>query len=205
MAAAKEHPMSTDNAPSLPSSPPAPRPSRLRRFLVGSALVVFGAMIGVGTTALSQDYGPRRGWHDDGPRGGPGGSGRLGWHGGPMGGGPFLTPGRIERLVDRGLWAADASSDQKQKITAILRAAADDLYALRQKHLDGRKEIADTLAAPTIDRDKLETLRAQQMQLAEAASKRLTAAVADAGDVLTPAQRAELAKRIEERGRWFRG
>jgi periplasmic protein CpxP/Spy len=217
--------MSSESPSSASTSPPPQRARRARRILVGSVLVLSGAVVGVGTTALSQDYGPRWGWHDSGPRGGydgrrdrrdsdddfgrrgssDGRSGGHGWRSGHFGGELFFTPGHIERMVDRLARAVDASSEQKQKLSAVFRGAADDLYALRQKRLDGRKQIADVLTAPTIDRGKLEALRAAQMQQADAASKRLTAAVADAGDVLTPAQRGELAKRIEERHRWIRG
>jgi hypothetical protein len=42
------------------------------------------------------------------------------------------------------------------------------------------------------------------MKLADAATKRITDAVADIGEVLTPAQRADLAQRVERWQRWFR-
>src|ERR1700754_2590739 len=185
--------------------PQPPRRSRVRSALVGGALILSGVVIGVGTSAVSQDYGSRSGWFDGprwhhggrcgsrdddgrgqrGPRMGYDGDrdhgpGRgWGWHhhGGRFGGMGVLTPGRIERVVDRVLWPVDGSSDQKQKIGAILRTAADDLYPLREQHLEARKQIRDVLAAPTIDRAKLEALRAQQMQLADTASKRITAAI----------------------------
>jgi|SRR5215470_3561467 len=203
--------MSSESPSSAPNAQQPQRASRARRILVGGVLVLSGVVVGVCTTALSQDYGPRWGWHDSGPHGrhdgwrnerdGSGYFGRRGWRRGHFGGGSFFTPGRVERMVNRVARAVDASSEQKQKITEVFRGAADDLNALRQKRLDGRKQMVEVLAAPTIDRGKLEALRAAQMQLADAASKRLTAAVADAGDVLTPAQRTELAKRIEERQR----
>jgi len=229
--------MSISETPATPAAPQSPRRSRLRSVLVGSALILSGVMIGVATTAVSQDYGRDRGWFDGprwhdrggyrdddrGPRGrmsdddrgpragmsdddrdGDGGASR-GWHwhrgGGRFGGGQFLTPGRIERMVNRVLWVVDGSSDQKQKIGAILRTAADDLYPLREKHMEGRRQIREVLAAPTIDRARLEALRVEQMQIADTASKRITAAIADAGDVLTPAQRAELGKRFDQHAR----
>jgi Spy/CpxP family protein refolding chaperone len=225
--------MSISETPATPAAPQPPRRSRLRRVLVGGALILSGVVIGVATTAVSQDYGRDRGWFDGprwhdrggyrdddrGPRGGDrGGAGDrsmgdndrdgdrrpgFAWHhgGGRFGGGQFLTPGRIERMVNRVLWVVDGSTDQKQKIGAILRSAADDLYPLREKHMEGRQQIREVLAAPTIDRAKLEALRVQQMQLADTASKRLTAAIADAGDVLTPAQRADLGKRFDQHAR----
>jgi Spy/CpxP family protein refolding chaperone len=145
----------------------------------------------------------------DGPRGwfgrdrdGRGWGGDPGWHGHRFGGlgGPGLTPGRIERIVNRIGWAVDASTEQKQKLTDIMQRAANDLAPLREKHLDGRRQIREVLAAATIDRGKLESLRADQMKLADAASQRITTAFADAADVLTPAQRADLARRLERFG-----
>jgi len=55
------------------------------------------------------------------------------------------------------------------------------------------------LSQDHVDRAALETLRAEQLQLAEQASRRLTQALADVADVLTVAQRKQLAERI---GRW---
>jgi Spy/CpxP family protein refolding chaperone len=138
----------------------------------------------------------RRGWRDDGPRG---------WRDdGPMRRGGFF-PGRMERTVDRVLWSVDASREQREKITTIIDRAVDDLFALRERHLDGRRQIRDALAATNIDRGRIEALRGEQMQLAEAASKRITDALADAAEVLSPEQRSQLARLIERWQRWFRG
>jgi protein CpxP len=190
----------TEPFPSAPApAQPAPKRSRLRRVLFASALLLTGGVIGAvvagPTIAQRWDGGPP--WahgHGHGPRhdmGGPGGR--------------MFFPGHIERGVERLGWATDASSEQKTKINAIAQKAADDIFALRAKHLEARKQIIDTLAAPTIDRAKLETLRVDQMKLADAAAKRVTDAVADIGDVLTPAQRADLGQRVERWHRWFRG
>lgn len=111
----------------------------------------------------------------------------------------MFGPGSVERMVERLTYATDASSEQKQKMNAIAQRAAEDVLALRDKHLAGRKQMRDILAAPSIDRAKLESLRAEQMKLADDASKRVTAAVADIAEVLTPMQRADLAKRMERR------
>jgi Spy/CpxP family protein refolding chaperone len=121
------------------------------------------------------------------------------------GGAHMLFPGPIERGVERLAWATDASTEQKQKMNAIAQKAADDIFALRQQHLEARKQVVATLAAPTIDRAKLEQLRTDQMKLADTATKRVTDAVADIAEVLTPAQRADLAQRFERWQRWFHG
>lgn len=147
----------------------------------------------------------RGGWFDREGRGGWfGREGRGGWHGGPAFGGgfggPFLTPGRIERMVDRLAWAVDASSEQKQKIRDVVQRAADDLRPLREKHLDFRRQVREAVTAPTIDRAKLESIRAEHMKLADQASQRITTALAEAADVLTPEQRGNLGRQLERFG-----
>jgi Spy/CpxP family protein refolding chaperone len=193
--------MSTDPFPAPPVQP-APKPRRLRRFLFASALLVTGGAIGAVIA------GPVRSQGWSGPWGGP--PMHHGWNAPhhEMGGGfgdRMFFPGRIERGVDRLGWAVDASSEQKQKINAITQKAADDIFELRAKHLEARKQLVETLAAPTVDRAKLETLRADQMKLADTATKRVADAVADVAEVLTPAQRADLARRFERWQRWRRG
>jgi len=148
--------------------------------------------------------GPRMGWRDrDGPR--------MGWRGGDMGdrggermggrGFGMMFPGAIERRVNRVLGLVDASTEQRQKVRSILEAAGNDLYPIRQQRAENRKQIREALAAATIDRAKIETLRQAQLKLHDSASKRLTDAITDAAEVLTAAQRAELAKRMEQRRR----
>ncbi len=184
--------------PAAAPQPPRPR-SRLRRFLVVTALLLTGGVIGAGVHSAAHGFG--HGWRHGGP---------PGWYyygGGDRDdiGGRFFLPGRIERGVERALWSVDASTEQQQKITSILQRAADDLYALRAQHLEGRRQIRDALAAATIDRGKIEALRTEQMKLADAATKRLSEAIADAAETLNAAQRGELARRLERWQRWRRG
>ena len=195
------------NSPSAqPPAPPAPvqKPRRLRRFAFATALLLTGGVIGavIAGPVRGQGWGPGwggPGWHHDhSPR-------HMGRGMGGDFGGRMFFPGPIERGVERLGWIADASTDQKQKINAIAQKAADDIFALRAKHLEARKQVVELLAAPTVDRAKLEALRAEQMKLAETATKRVTDAVADVADVLTPAQRADLGQRVERWQRWFRG
>jgi len=118
---------------------------------------------------------------------------------GGRGFGGMMFPGAIERRVNRVLGLVDASTEQRQKVRAILEAAGNDLYPIRQQRMENRKQIGQALAAATIDRAKIEQLRQEQLKLDDTASKRMTDAITDAAEVLTPAQRAELAKRMERR------
>ena len=119
-----------------------------------------------------------------------------------MFGGEALDPvernHRIEYGVNRALSKVDATDEQKKKITAIVQSASTDLRSLRQKRMDTRKAMREAMEAPTIDRAKLEKLRGEQMQVADAASKRFVQAMTDAGEVLTADQRQKFFKNLEE-------
>jgi periplasmic protein CpxP/Spy len=178
-----------DETPQSPQSPAEPaRPSR-RRFLRRAAVVtaVTVAAAGIGLKAFAH-----------------GGGGVGGWHrGGFMG--ATLDPAKLDRHLDRMLahiWIdIEATEAQKQQLTPIVKSAARDLLAVRPQLADGHRRAAELLSQPTIDRAQLETLRAGQVRLVEEASRRLTDALADVAEALTPEQRARLAEHI---GR-FRG
>jgi protein CpxP len=96
----------------------------------------------------------------------------------------------------------DATDTQKQQLAPIVKGAVRDLLPMRERMRDARMQAVALLSQPTVDRAALEALRANQLQLAEQASRRVTQALADAADVLTPEQRKALADRI---GRWHGG
>jgi periplasmic protein CpxP/Spy len=109
---------------------------------------------------------------------------------------------RIGRMVD----SVGGTPDQKDRIVAIVRAAAAELQPVRQQLMQARRSGIELLAAPVIDRAALEQLRASQLQLVDAKSRRVSQAFADAADVLAPQQRAQLAERMRQRieARWRR-
>jgi protein CpxP len=128
-----------------------------------------------------------------------------GWRSGPMSGqvDPERAARFTERMADRVVSAVDGTPEQKQKITAIAQAAMQDLMPLREQMRTARTRSIELLKAPTIDRAAIETLRGQQVGLADGASKRLAQALADTAEVLTPEQRVKLAERMQRRsGRW---
>ena len=141
--------------------------------------------------------------------GGPGGFAGAEHHGGGWGRGgrAAMTPeqmnARIDRVVERALTSVDGTPDQKQKVSAIAKQAAGELRPLRESHANARKKAIELLSANTVDRAALEKVRADELQAAEAASKRMTQAIADAAEVLTPDQRVKLRDRMSRR--WGRG
>jgi protein CpxP len=103
----------------------------------------------------------------------------------------------IDGFVNRVL--ADGTAEQKSKVGTILKAAATDLEPLHTQLHAGREQAIKLLSQPSIDRDAVEKLRVSQLQLADQASKRITQAVEDAADVLTPEQRIKLAEHLKKR------
>jgi Spy/CpxP family protein refolding chaperone len=127
-----------------------------------------------------------------------------------LGHGPFrrglrgsMDPAQVEKKIDRiAGWIVEdlgGTPDQQAKISAIAKAAAKDLAPIHDELVAGRREAVEILTAAQIDRAALEAHRARQMQLLTTASERLTAAVADAAEVLTPEQRMKAADRLAGR------
>jgi periplasmic protein CpxP/Spy len=176
-----------DSVPTPPTASTPTEPPR-RRFFRRAAIAtaIAGVAAGIGWKALAFGHG-MGGWH----------------HGGFMGAG--LDPARLDEHLDRMLRhlyvEVDATDAQKQQLAPIVKAAARDLLPMRERMRDARAQALTLLSQPTIDRAALEVLRASQLQLVEQASRRLTQALADAADVLTPEQRKQLA---EHAARWRR-
>lgn len=153
--------------------------------LIGAAIVgLVGG--GLATSAMGHGgFGPRH-WG-----GGPGGWGHHRMHG-------EMTPDRakehVARIIDRFGRHIDATDEQKQKLTAIGTALATDMLPLHQKMHETRKRGIELLRQPTVDRAAVEAFRAEQIAAADTASKRLTQALTDAAEVLTPEQRAKIAQ-----------
>jgi len=123
------------------------------------------------------------------------------WRGG-MPTDPAQMDQRIERMIERFAAKVDANPEQKEKLAAIAKGAARDLAPLREQARNARKQAIELLAGASVDRAAIERLRAEQIQLADAGSKRLTQALADTAEVLTPEQRKQFAERIQRGHRW---
>ena len=162
----------------------APKQKRGRRWLFAGIAAVVGAVSIAGISYADNAPGC------DGPR-----HGMMGRHGDMMD--PAQAGARVDRMIERML--ADGTATQKAQVAAIIKAALADLKPLREQHRTARAEGIKLLTQPTVDRAALEQLRASQLQLAEQMSKRLTQALADTAEVLTPEQRARLGERLAKR------
>ena len=108
---------------------------------------------------------------------------------------------RMEWRIGRLVAHVGGTPQQKDRLVAIARAAMAELRPLREQARAGRRRGMELLAAPTVDRASLEQLRVAQMQAADARSRRVLQAMADAAEVLTPEQRVKAAERLNKRWR----
>jgi Spy/CpxP family protein refolding chaperone len=106
---------------------------------------------------------------------------------------------RIEKRVDKALGSTDATTDQKKKVTEILQTAFKDMKGFHNQRVENRKAMEAAMQAPTIDAARIEQIRAEQMKIADASSKRFTQALVDAGNVLNASQRQAFFKAWGER------
>ncbi len=161
------------------TSTPAPKRGFGFIALLAAALV---GLVGGGLASTAIGHGMGRGH---------GGWGHHRMHG-PMD--PARAQEHAERMVGHLSWAIDATAEQKQKLTAIATAMAKDLSPVHEKMRAARTRAIQLLQQPQTDRAALESLRAEQIATADETSKRITQGLADAADVLTPAQRTKLAQ-----------
>lgn len=116
-----------------------------------------------------------------------------GGHHGPMNGNSQRHLEHMQAMLTK-IGASDA---QKSQIEGILKPAFAEMKAAHESHSAAFKQFHEAITAPSIDRARLESLRADQIKSLDAASARLVTAISDAAEVLTPEQRGALAKQIE--------
>ena len=190
------------NTPAADQTPaPAPRsPVRnpRRKWLIGAGLV---AALGIGGAVAAQSF-DRPGFFHHGMMG------RGGWGGGSMN----MDATDLANMADRGIRHAaveiDATPDQQEKLRAIVRDLVKDVAPMREAREQAAERIRALLTQETVNKDEIEKFRAEQVGKMDDVSKRVTKAVDDAADVLTPAQRRKLVDRMPRPGAgpfWRRG
>lgn len=161
-----------------------------RRAAIGSIAAV-AVVSGIGfAAARSDDFGF--------------GMGRFGMGGhmmhGHMGGGDFMEH-RIGSVLDE----LNATSEQEDKLWDIIDKARDEIRPTFREFRETRQEVIELLGAATIDRAAAEKLRSERIAAIDAASRKMTTALLDVAEVLTPEQRTKLVEHLKERGgrgRW---
>ena len=136
--------------------------------------------------------------------------GSFGGHGG-LGAAidPAKVDAQVERMIKHFAVEVDATPAQRDKLSVIAKAAAHDLLPMRDKLQAARQQAIALAGGQSVDRAGMEKLRSEQIALADIASKRVTLALADAAEVLTPQQRQKIAGHMKDRGErrhwWNRG
>lgn len=129
-----------------------------------------------------------------------------GRHQGGPGMGLFAgRPEHVGRMVDHWLEGTDATEAQRTKIKQIAQAAATDLKAQADAGRGMRVKGLQLFTAPTVDAAAVEALRQQHVAQHDAASRRVTQAMLDISQVLTPEQRVKLGQRLQQRAEKMRG
>ena len=186
----------TDPLTSSPSPQTSAQPAPRRRWPVIAAASAAIALTGAAATqAFSQGgFGP--------PWARPGFMG-PGFMGGRFD--PAQAEDRADRLVRHLAIEIDATPQQQERLREIAKTAVKDLIPLREQAQARRERARTLLTQSTVDRAAIETFRADQMTLADTASKRVAQALADAADVLTPEQRRKIDERIMARRAYWQG
>lgn len=104
------------------------------------------------------------------------------------------------RMSERMLDSVNATAEQKSQIRAILEAARSEREKSATVSRELREKAATLFAQPVVDAAAAESLRQQMSAQHEQQSRRMMQVMLDVSRVLTPEQRAEMAKRMKERG-----
>jgi protein CpxP len=122
------------------------------------------------------------------------------WHQGMMDGthSAAEVSAHVDHMLKHFYVEVDATDAQKAQIGPLVKQAVNDLMPLHSQLQSAHSHAMQALEQPTVDRASLEAARAEHLQLADEASKRIVQLLGDVGDVLTPAQRKALAEHLEQ-------
>lgn len=107
---------------------------------------------------------------------------------------------RMAERVERVFSKVGATDEQKARARIIVETSAEQMKAMRPADGSGPKEMLALLSAESIDRDRIEQLRAARHAQMDERSKLMTRTLADLAEVLTPEQRKEAAKSLARLG-----
>jgi len=130
--------------------------------------------------------------------GGPGMGMGMGF--GPEEGSPGEHEAFMQRRLEKALDLVKATDSQRAAIKPIIQQLAADLKSIHKQHGQLHKAMLDAFAATTIDVAGVENLRVQATVLMDQASKTITTALVQAGNVLTVDQRQTLIQQMRNHG-----
>ncbi|MBS7808869.1 periplasmic heavy metal sensor [Variovorax sp. PCZ-1] len=157
--------------------------------------------ISSGSTPISQPVsGKRRTFHAIAAVATLGFLGKAVAQGMPGPGGRGDMSAMAERRVDHLIKLVNGTPEQKTKLLALAQAAMADMKPMREQLSAARKRGMELLSAASIDRSGIDKLRGEQIQLMDGISRRMSAHMMDAAEVLTPVQRTIVADKMKQRG-----
>jgi len=158
-----------------------PTPTRPRRRIPRGAVIAIGLVLAVaGIAGLARATGLGGGHFGHGCRG-------------------ALARDFVQYRLHNAMREVGATAPQEEQVMAILSGLFAKHSEREALHKELHAKAMAALTVDTVDRAALEALRSEVMTHAEAGSKELVAAIADMAEVLTPAQRRQLAEMVKER------
>ena len=105
----------------------------------------------------------------------------------------------MDRMMQRMLDRVHATPEQRERIRGFQKSGMERSRPLMEQMRGLMQQRMQLLAAPTIDLGALENLRSKQMAVADQMSKNMTQTQYEIAEVLTPAQRQQMAHLMQER------
>lgn len=119
---------------------------------------------------------------------------------GPGDGSPEEHEAFMQRRLEKVLDLVKATDSQRASIKPIFQQLATDLKSIHQQHAQLHRSMLDAFAATTLDPAGIEKLRVQASGLMDQASKAITGALVQAGNILTTDQRQTLVQQMRSHG-----
>ena len=104
---------------------------------------------------------------------------------------------RASRMVERLTDGLDANAEQREKISALVTTFTKDVRPMRQQARKIRKDIEVLLLKDTINRDEVEKLRKERLAEIDRVTSKMTLAMVEVAEVLSPEQRRQLSDKLD--------
>jgi Spy/CpxP family protein refolding chaperone len=119
---------------------------------------------------------------------------------GPEEGSPAEQEAFMQRRLEKALDLVKATDSQRTAIKPIIQQLTTDLKSIHKQHAQLHKAMLDAFSAATLDAAGIESLRVQASALMDQASKTITTALVQVGNILTVDQRQTLIQQMRNHG-----
>jgi Spy/CpxP family protein refolding chaperone len=125
-------------------------------------------------------------------------TGEWGWHHGPAAMTAEEMSAHVDKFLQHVYIEIDATDAQKAQLDPLVKQAVADLMPLHAQVHGFHAQALALLSQDRVDRAAIETMRAEHIQAADQASRRIAQLLGDVAEVLTPAQRKALAAHVAQ-------